>query len=141
MTKTILTLIDIAPFVGTLVSLEAEGDTDLRFAAHLAMWIYVLDFIMGSERTAGPYDILKDDWNLALPLVRVVNQIMTTARKQTQTDLFARFVRHRKYRVKALVQEEEIDLGTQAQHRRRESTDNTYINSHFIKFMVDVSCY
>jgi hypothetical protein len=88
---------------------------------------------MGSARTAGPYGILKDDWNLALQLVRVVNQIMTTARKRTQTDLLARFVRHRKYRVKALVQEAESELGTQAQHRSREQTDYTYRNSHFIK--------
>jgi hypothetical protein len=88
---------------------------------------------MGSERTAGPYGILKDDWNLALQLVLVVNQIMTTAWKQTQTDLLARFVRHRKYRVKALVQEAESELGTQAQHRRREPTDYTYRNSHFLK--------
>jgi hypothetical protein len=39
---------------------------------------------MGSERTAGPYGILKVDCNIALQLVRVVNQIMTTARKQKQ---------------------------------------------------------
>jgi hypothetical protein len=37
MTQIILTLSDIAPFEGTLVSLEAGGDTDLRFAAHLKM--------------------------------------------------------------------------------------------------------
>jgi hypothetical protein len=87
---------------------------------------------MGSEKTAGPYGILKDDWNLALQLVLVVNQIMRTARKQTQTDLLARFVRHRNYRVKALKQEAESELGTQA-HRRREPTDHTYRNSQFIK--------
>jgi hypothetical protein len=80
---------------------------------------------MGSERTVGPYGILSEDWNLALQLFRVVNQIMTTARKQTQTDLLARFVRHRKYKVKDLVQDAEIELGTQAQHRRREQTDYT----------------
>jgi hypothetical protein len=49
------------------------------------------------------------------------------------TDLLARFVRHRKYRVKALLQEAESKLGTQAQHDRREPIDQTYINSHFIK--------
>jgi hypothetical protein len=37
----ILTLSDNAPFVGTLVSLGARGDTDLHFAAHLAMCIDV----------------------------------------------------------------------------------------------------
>jgi hypothetical protein len=37
----ILTLSDIAPFVGTLVSLGAGGDTDLYFAAHLLMSIDV----------------------------------------------------------------------------------------------------
>jgi hypothetical protein len=41
MTQIILTLSDIAPFVGTLVSLGAGRETDLHFAAHLAMCIYV----------------------------------------------------------------------------------------------------
>jgi hypothetical protein len=40
MTQIILTLSDIAPFLGTLVSLGAGRDTDLHFAAHLVMCIY-----------------------------------------------------------------------------------------------------
>jgi hypothetical protein len=40
-TQIILTLSEIAPFVGNLVNLGAGRDTDLHFAAHLAMCIYV----------------------------------------------------------------------------------------------------
>jgi hypothetical protein len=50
-----------SPSVGTVVNLEAGGDTYIRFAAHVAMCIYLLDVIVGCKRTSGRNGILKDD--------------------------------------------------------------------------------